>query len=141
MKSVKKTCSTEGCEREAGASGKCNRHSRLTPRKVSRFAHDRYRSSIGRTFPGGLDSVRTHLVDTLAEAVGETHADAVADALDAYLATDPADRSAPFQWLPPNQAVERDRAIEQRDEAVARAEKAEQELAAIKGSQMRRVKK
>ena len=73
-------------------------------------------------------------MEALAEALGETHADAVADALDAYLATDPADRSAPFQWLPPNQAVEKERAIEQRDEAVARAERAERELAEVKKS-------
>ena len=125
---------TDGCEREAGVSGKCSQRARLTPRVISRFGWDTSRISAGRTFPGGLDSVRTNLVEALAEALGETHADAVADALDAYLATDPADRSAPFQWLPPNQAVEKERAIEQRDEAVARAERAERELAEVKKS-------
>ena len=118
---MKKPCSVEDCNQEAGMSGKCSRHARIVPKRTARFGWDREPLQRPR-FPGGLDSVRTHLVETLAESVGDDHANAVVDALDAYLAVDPADRVAPFQWFPPNHAAEKKEAIEQRDEAVARAE-------------------
>ena len=99
MKADKKTCLVDGCENEAGVSGRCGRHPR-SPRRTSRFGWDRGRILTGRTFPGGLDSVRTNLVESLAEALGEIHANAVVDALDTYLAEDPTDRTAPLAVAP-----------------------------------------
>ena len=90
-------------------------------------------------FPGlvGSDDPRNLLVDLLAVAVGEDHANAIVDALDVYLATDPADREPRLQWQPPNPRAERDAAIRERDEAVARAERAEREM--VKGKKKKPV--
>jgi hypothetical protein len=79
----------------------------------------------------GLHTVRGNLVESLAAAIGYDSADAVVDALDAYLAEP--DRGAPFQYsleyLKSNPRAELDKTIQERDKAVARAEKAERELA------------
>jgi hypothetical protein len=78
-------------------------------------------------FPGGLDDPRAYLVDLLAIAVGDTHASAVVDALDVYLETASENRTPAFQWSPPNREVD---LVRQRDEALSRAERAEQALKA-----------
>lgn len=121
-------CRVDDCDQEAVADGRCRKH-RLVPPRTARFGYDRDRlTGTARIFPGGLDSVRTRLVESLAAAVGDDRANDIADALDAYLATDPADRLPPFQWTPPNHEAELDEAIKQRDEAIARAEKAERQM-------------
>ena len=53
-------------------------------------------------FGSSFDDPRTTLVESLAAAVGSDHANTVVDALDAYLATDPAKRGPALQWSPPN---------------------------------------
>jgi hypothetical protein len=121
------TCSYKKCGKTVAAHGRCRGH-QPGFRKTARFGHDRERVKWRARFPGGLDSPRTRLVDALAAALGDDCASAVADALDAYLETDPADRRPAFQWNPPDYKSELDRAIRQRDEAVARAERAEGEL-------------
>jgi len=80
------------------------------------------------SFPFGysLDTPRDHLIAALTVGSTESQARVIVDALDAYLEADSADRRPTFQWSPPNHEAE---LIRQRDEAVARAEKAEQELA------------
>ena len=101
--------------------------SRILYRRTVTYGEDRDRVRLGRTFPGGpCYGPRAHLVESLAAVVGDDHADAIADALDAYLATDPADRVPTFQWSPSDHLG---KAIKERDEAVARAEKAERALA------------
>jgi hypothetical protein len=72
--------------------------------------------------------VRSNLVGRLADALGDDHANAIVGALDAYLEADPGDRLPAFQLLPPNPNDELDKARKERDEAVARAEEAEQKL-------------
>jgi hypothetical protein len=132
MKKVSE-CSVDDCDKEAGMSGRCPRHSRIAPRRTVNMGYDKHSiSTASRQFPGGLDSVRTNLVESLAEAVGDDCANAITDALDAYLETDPGDRLPAFQWLPPDHKVELDKAIKQRDEAVARANRAEQKLTKAK---------
>ena len=80
-----------------------------------------------RRLPNGNDA-RGALVEALALAVGEAHAVSVVDALDVYLEEDPTDRQPAFQYVRPSV----DSAIRERDEALARAARAEGELAAIK---------
>lgn len=122
-----KCTASGGCNKEAGSSGRCENHprGRIVPIKRTSMGHDKERSHIGKLFPGALTSVRTVLIDTLAAAVGQEHADAITNALDAYLEVEPADRLPAFLWLPPDPNVELDKIRKERDEAVARAEKAE----------------
>jgi hypothetical protein len=70
-------------------------------------------------------SVRDHLVESFALIVGWEHADTIVCALDAYLELEPADRVPAFFQLAPNPRAELDQALKERDEAIARAEKAE----------------
>lgn len=72
---------------------------------------------------------RNVLLESLAAAVGDAHANSIVDAFDTYLATDPTERTPALQWSPPNPHAELDKTIQERDEAVARAERAEQALA------------
>jgi hypothetical protein len=75
-----------------------------------------------------VPSTREMLIDTLAAATNAKHAIAIVEALEAYLA-EPADRVAGLIVLPPDPSQELRVLRRERDEAVARAEKAEQELA------------
>lgn len=136
-------CLVVDCDREAIApSDRCEKHvvRNLPPTKYLgraksiRVSKDRKRV----IYPGPSNSpnnvvhvignVRFNLVYRLAHAVGDDHANAIVDALDAYLEAEPGNRLPAFQWLPPNPRAELDKARQERDEAVARAEKAEQEL-------------
>ena len=92
------------------------------------MADDQEKSTVSLTGP---DDPRDLFVEALAAAVGDDRAAVIVDALDAYLATDPADRTPALQWQPPDHRAERNEAIKQRDEAIARAERAEQKL--VKG--------
>jgi hypothetical protein len=88
-------------------------------------------------FAEGPDDPRNLLIESLAAAVGDDRAIDIMGALYTYLATDPTDRVPALQWCPPDHKVERDRAIKERDEAVARAEKAEQQLTKKKSPRSR----
>jgi hypothetical protein len=84
-------------------------------------------------FPGGpCYGPRDHLVEALAAAVGDEHAASIVDALGYFLQADPADQVPAIQWQPQNPYVELDKTIKERDEAVARAERAERDLAKTK---------
>ncbi len=109
----------------------------VTRRSISFGGENRYRV-MRAPFPGGLDDPRSHLIEVLAGSVGDDRAIDVVDALDAYLETDPIARSPALQWSPPDHRVERDRAIEERDVAIARAERAERELAETRAPRARR---
>ena len=134
-------CSVKGCDNEAAVPlDLCNKHRPYPPSKylgrakASRIGKDRKRAVYHgpSNSPNGIVhviiDVRCNLLGRLEDAVGNDHANAIVDALDAYLESEPADRLPAFQWLPPNPNAKLDEAINQRDEAVARAEKAEQKL-------------
>jgi hypothetical protein len=75
--------------------------------------------------------VRSNLVTALAAAVDHDHANVIVDALDMYLEVESQDRAPAFHLpAPPNLNVELDKVRKERDEAVARAEKAEEKLRA-----------
>ena len=141
MNTQGKKCLVKECDNEAVRADRCAEHPRPTlppskylgRAKASRIGKDRKRA----VYPGPSNSPngvvhvigdRCNLIGRLADAVGNDHANAIVDALDAYLESEPADRLPAFQWLPPNPNAKLDEAIKQRDEAVARAEKAEQKL-------------
>ena len=129
-----KKCLVKNCDKEAvRANGQCTKHPprSIVPRRTHRMGWEQERSRSRVPFPGFGRDVHTQLVESLATAVGNyTNASAVVDALDAYLA-DP-DRVPPLQYsleyLKSNPRAELDKALKERDEAVARAEKAEQKL-------------
>jgi hypothetical protein len=102
---------------------------RAVTRKSIKFGGESREKSMRVSFGTDFDDPRTTLIEALAAAVGSDHAHTVADALDAYLATDSANRVPAFQWSPPNVHVELNKTIQERDEAVARAERAELALA------------
>jgi hypothetical protein len=128
-----------GCGRSvAETGGRCNRHDlkRLTKKSI-KFGGESRVKIMRVPFGTNFDDPRTTLVEALAAAVGSDHANTVIDALDEYLATDRVDRVPAFQWSPPSVHVvhvELDKTIRERDEAVARAEMAEQALAKVKKS-------
>jgi hypothetical protein len=125
-----------GCGRSvAETGGRCNRHDlkRLT-KKTIKYGGESREKIMRVPFGTNFDDPRTTLVEALAAAVGSDHANTVIDALDEYLATDPTDRTPALQWSAPNPHVELDKTIRERDEAVARAEMAEQALAKVKKS-------
>jgi hypothetical protein len=128
-----------GCGRSVAETGaRCRFHDlrRLTKKTIKYGGESR--EMVQRVpFGSSFDDPRTTLVESLAAAVGSDHALAVVDALDAYLATDPAERGPALQWSPPNAYVELDKTIRERDEAVARAEKAERALAEKKKKTVR----
>jgi hypothetical protein len=109
----------------------CEKHERnIVPKRDAKFGNDRAKVA-GRKFPGGLQSVRTLLVESLASVIGDTHADNIVNALDDYLEVDPAERVPAFRFLPPNPQTELDKSLKERDDAIARAEKAERALQAV----------
>jgi hypothetical protein len=71
---------------------------------------------------------RDALIVALSAAVSVEHANAIMDALDEYLAEDPADRVPARMVLRPNYEHKLQAARAERDAALARAEKAEQAL-------------
>lgn len=75
-----------------------------------------------------VPSPREMLIDTLAAATSVKHANEIVEALDSYLA-DPDDRAVGLVILAPDPGQEMHVLRRERDEALARAEKAEQELA------------
>jgi hypothetical protein len=120
------TCLAKDCDKEAVRAGRCAEHPprSIVPQKNVRLGHDRPSHVLGRMFPGGLRSVRTVLVESLAVAVGDICANAITDALDAYLDADPADRLPTFQCLPSNPGIELEKAIKERDEAIKQRDEA-----------------
>ena len=137
-------CSVMGCDNEAIVPlGLCNDHKPPPPSKylgrakASRIVKDRKRA----VYPGPSNSspngvvhviidVRCNLLGRLEDAVGNDHANAIVDALDAYLEVEMGDRSPSFLWLKPNPKAELNKLKAERDEAVAYAKKVEQELGA-----------
>jgi hypothetical protein len=120
-----------GCGRSvAETGGRCNRHDlkRLT-KKTIKYGGESREKIMRVPFGTNFDDPRTTLVEALAAVVGSDHANTVIDALDEYLSTDRVDRVPAFQWSPPNVHVELNKTIQERDEAVARAERAELALA------------
>lgn len=153
-------CSISHCGEEVVPYGKqCKEHlprRSIVPRITVKMGHDQERAR-KRMFPDGYDKpdsnrpvahnglpfvfpvvvrdVRTHLLDSLAAAVGWDHAGVIVDALDMYLEVEPGDRLPALQSyhrLSPKPNVELDKVRKERDEAIARAEKAEQKLRAPK---------
>jgi hypothetical protein len=101
---------------------------RAVTRKSIKFGGESREKIMRVPFGTNFDDPRTTLIEALAAAVGSDHAHTVADALDIYLMTGPAERTPALQWCPPNPHLERDKAIQERDEALARAERAERAL-------------
>ena len=71
---------------------------------------------------------REALISALVAATSETHALAIVEALDEYLAEDPSDRVPARLVLQPNPLIEIAKLREERDAAIARAEKVERKL-------------
>ena len=102
---------------------------RTLTRKSIKYGGESYEKVMRVPFPGGLNDPRNVLLESLAAAVGDAHANSIVDAFDTYLATDPTERTPALRWSAPNPHAELDKTIQERDEAVARAERAEQALA------------
>ena len=141
VQEVSMKCSVKVCDNEAAVPlDLCNKHRPYPPSKylgrakASRIGKDRKRA----VYPGPSNSPngvvhvigdRCNLIGRLADAVGNDHANAIADALDGYLETDSAYRLPAFPYIRPNPPnPELDKVRKERDEAVARAEEAESKL-------------
>jgi hypothetical protein len=112
-------CSYGACLKTAIEGGRCGRHHRFVYKSCVKFGGES-REKVQRV-PFGTDVGDPR--ETLIEALEGDDALAVVDAIDAYLEeTDPSNRSPGLQWSPNAEFV---RAIRERDEALARAEKAE----------------
>jgi hypothetical protein len=117
-------------EAESEHQRRARRIVRSVTRKSVKYGYDYGFDRISiTTFPDGpYHDPRSSLIEALAVVMGDAFAGEVVDALDVYLQTDPADRAPALHWSPPDHTSELRKAIKQRDEAVARAEKAEQKL-------------
>ena len=132
-------CSSDGgCDEEAvRSSDRCKKHTLRKPptgkylgrNRTVRTGKEKKRAVYPNNGHIHITGDRSTLVDRLADAVGNDHANAIADALDGYLETDSAYRLPAFPYIRPNPPnPELDKVRKERDEAVARAEKAEEKL-------------
>jgi hypothetical protein len=113
-------CSYGTCLKTAIDGGRCGRHHRFAYKSSVKYGGES-RQAVQRV-PFGHDIADPR--EALIDALEGDDAVAVVDALDAYLDDpDPVHRSPGLQWSPNAELV---RAIRERDEALARAEKAEQ---------------
>ena len=116
------SCSYGTCLKKVIEGGRCGRHHRFAYKSSVKYGCES-REKVQRVL-FGTDTLPGDSREALIEALEGDDAVAVVDALDAYLDDpDPVHRSPGLQWSPNAELV---RTIRERDEALARAEKAEQ---------------
>jgi hypothetical protein len=104
------TCVFGVCDKKAIGGGRCGKHHRFVPKRSEKFGGENYEKVVRVPFPGTGDDPREWLVEALAAGMEGPSAATVVDALDAYLATDPAERGPALQWTPHNYRADLDEA-------------------------------